>query len=327
MKAKAAIVQGALALAGLGAAYATWQRPPAAGPGDVSVISLSRHDLKEVRFQSPDRTVMLSRGTLHGDEVVWVDEDEHPVAKPALAGKPPPAPETWHRRLVGNDLAGKLLEQLASLKATRALGKLDAAKLKELGLESPKQHLEVKAEGETFAFALSTEAAGVEQPYLRRERDGEVFLLGGMLVADLNGAMRLVDRKLHAFPPDAFDTVTLKADGKTRTYSAKVVGGAFLPELSAGGEAKPDPRAKSWHDQLWRSRSEVLLGEGEVPAEGAPSPVFRVDYARRGRPVGWVELAKSGKAYFARSEHTAGWARLGGPVEDLVRQADQLMEK
>lgn len=328
MKATAAIVQGALALAGLGAAYATWQRPPAQGPGDVSVVSVSRHDLKQVRFESPDRTVVLHRGELNGDSVVWVDEDEHPQAKPAPAGHPPAPPAAWHRVLVGNEQAEKVLDQLASLKATRALGKVDGAKLKELGLDAPKLHLEVDAEGEKIALALSTEPAGVEQPYLRRERDGEVFLLSGMLVANLNSAMRLVDRRLHAFPPDAFDRVTVKADGKTRDFSAQVTpGGAFLPELSVAGEAKPDARAKSWHDQLWRSRATELLGKGEAPPGEPLAPLLRVDYTRRGHPVGFVEVAKSGAGFYARSEHTAGWAKLSGPVDDLVRQTDQLVEK
>lgn len=327
MKAKAAIVQGVLALAGLGAAYATWQRPPDLGPGDVNVLSVSRHELEKVRFDSPDRTLVLTRGDLNGDSVVWVDEDEHPVRKPAPPGRPPLAADTWHRTLVGNDVADKVLDQLVSLKATRALGKLDDAKLKELALTGATSHLEVDAGGAKFRFAISTQPAGVEMPYLRRESDGQVFLLGGMLVADLSGPRRLVDRRLHDFPPDAFDTVALAIEGQKRTYAAKTEGGAYLPQLSDQADAKPDSQAKTWHDQLWRSVAVDLLGRGEAPPGGEPVPVFRVDYARRGHSVGWVEIAKAGDAFYARSEHTAGWAKLGGPVEDLVRQTRQLVGK
>lgn len=324
MKAKAAIVQGALALAGLGAAYATWQRPPDLAPGNVSVLSLSRHDLKDVRFESPDRTVVLTPGELNGDPVVWVDEDEHPT-KPAHPGSAKPT-AAWHRVLVGNAQAEKLLSQLTSLDATRALGKLPAAKLAELGLASPKRHLVVQARGARHAFEVSTEA-GVERPYLRRERDGEVFLLGGMLIADLDGPMRLVDRTLHDFPPDGFDQMAVEVNGKRRTFNASVGHGAFLPELTAEGEAKPTPAARAWHDLLWRSRAVELLGKGELPPGGAPTPLARVEYSRRGRSMGFTELARSGSEVYARSEHTAGWVKLGGPVDDLVRQLTEAVGK
>jgi hypothetical protein len=324
VKPRSAVLQGALAVAGLAAAYVTWQRPPTLAPGDVTVLNLSKHDLKQVRFESPDRTVVLSRGELNGNPVIWVDEDEHPAANPHAAEKPASA---WHRTLVGNEVADKVLDQIIALRATRALGKLDAAKEKELGLSDAKRHLTVEAEGSKVAFAVSTQPAGSAKPYLQRERDGQVFMLGGMLIADLDAASRLVDRKLHAFPPDAFDTVRVTVDGKARSFSVTSHPGAYLPELTEPGAQKPDPKAKAWHDQLWRSYPAELLGRGELPPGGEPKPTVRVDYRERGDTTGWIELARAQDAVWARTEHTAGWVKLGGPAEELLRESSDLVGK
>src|SRR5207249_9924534 len=103
------------------------------------------------------------------------------------------------RELRGNEAAEKLLDGFAPLRAERALGAVDAAKLKEFGLADPepdtkktnpdggvaaappakkpqKRRFEVTARGETRAFTVGAQGVSFN-PYVRDERDGKVYLL------------------------------------------------------------------------------------------------------------------------------------------------------
>jgi len=86
---------------------------------------------------------------------------------------------------------------------------------------------------------------------------------------------------------------------------------------------------KNWHDALWRIFPTELLGKGEEPTGGKVSIVLRADYTEKGKGVGWIEIgrvdAQSGVTsddaaapgdLYARTEHTAGWAKIpsGGQV-------------
>jgi hypothetical protein len=63
-------------------------------------------------------------------------------------------------------------------------------------------------------------------------------------------------------------------------------------------------------------------------------PSFRVDYFEKGKPVGWIELARleggsgattSGEVQdniYARSEHTVGWTRLPQRRSDRRRRRE-----
>src|SRR6266851_1939937 len=82
MKAQGAVIQGALAVIGLVAAYATWQREPAS-KDDVTVLDLSKNEIELVRYDDTRHTVEIRRGTDNGNPVVWVREEIR---------DPPPAP-------------------------------------------------------------------------------------------------------------------------------------------------------------------------------------------------------------------------------------------
>ena len=78
-----------------------------------------------------------------------------------------------------------------------------------------------------------------------------------------------------------------------------------------------------------------VLGKDEQPPGGPPKIAFRVDYTEKGKPVGWIEVARgegesrtsSGEAVdniYARTEHSVGWSRLHSG-DMLVADAEKLV--
>lgn len=354
MKVRDLALQGALAAAALVAAFFVWQREPAGAPGEVEVVAAPARALDMVRYEDEARFVELFRDEKDRDSL-WVrlgykppkpippeataaagadggtagasDAGSAMAAAPGADGgtpavaqevKPPPPP----RELKANETAEKLFARFAPLRATRALGELDAKKLEEVGLAKTGRKLTLTVGGKPQAFALASPEGGWGTPYLRREADGRVFLLGPALLPDLeNATNRLVDRRMHTFELAGFDSVVVTSGGASRTF--RVSGGApgpvnLVPEESPD---RPDEFARNWHDRVWRLMPLDYLGRGEVPPEGEPEELFRVEYRQGGKPVGHLSVGRGGGSYYARTEHTTGWARLHGGVEPLANEA------
>jgi hypothetical protein len=77
-----------------------------------------------------------------------------------------------------------------------------------------------------------------------------------------------------------------------------------------------------------------VLGKDEPIEGGTPKVELRVDYARRGRTMGFVEIARlaapaptstaaeaSKDRFFARSERTLGWVELGADTGHVLEDA------
>lgn len=332
MKARGAIVQGTLATLGLLGAYATWQREPDHAAGEAVVIDVNRNDIGMIRYQDGSKWVELERrapkGGLEDEPAVWLH---------VSATETPKVPERWLR---GNDSATKLFDRFAPLRAVRALGTLPADKQKELGLEGSKKVLQVKSKRGETRFVVGNSPLNVSDPYVLNEADKRVYVLGSGLISELDGAsFRLIDRTLHAFKTDEIQTVTVKSpeSGKSREFVQ--TGGAnpatvkFAPKSAP---AKPEEMVKNWHEKVWRLYGAEILGEGEKPAAGEPQPLARIDYGDGHKPIGFLEVGRvtaaplaSGGAgtvdYYARTEHTAGWIKLAGSVDELVKELPKII--
>ena len=350
MKARGAAIQGALALTGLVAAYATWQREPErSSGGEVVVLDLGRSELERVRYDDGSKWVELQRRSGNPEPSVWVHLGSRPAAS-ADGGVPdggaPDAgavlatakePKVPDREVVGNDAAEKLLEKFTPLRASRALGALDEAKLHELGLSESKKRMEVTGRGgKRASYVLASSALGAGAPYLQDQQDKKVYLLGSTILSDLDGAAtRLVDRRLHTFKPADYDSVLVKMDNKQKEFaqssSEPVQPLKLTPKKSPD---KPDDFARNWHDKVLHLIVTEVLGKGEVPAPGEPTPSVRVEYLQRGKPIGWIELAQgriaTGSAaadLYARTEHTAGWNKVHATGEDLLKEAKKVVSE
>ncbi len=336
MRTQGAALQGGLAALGLIAAYTTWQREPERRAGEVVVVDASPSDVQKVRYEdatsATPKWVELDRRKEADGPRVWLRVSARAEQK---------APE---RELRGNDSATKLFEKIAPLRATRALGVLGADKLKEVGLEAPKKHIELMTKSGKRTFSIGASPFGVSDPYVKDDSDGKVYVLGGGVVGDLDAAsIRLVDRQIHDWKTTEYDGLAITAGGKKRELTQTTPEAPGQAKL-ASKTGKTDDMAKNWHDKVWRLLVSDVLGKGETPAAGEPQIAARVDYTFHGRPRGFLELARvAGKApepaasastpapppavpmeYYARSESTAGWVKLGGSNEELVKEAEKL---
>ena len=267
MSARATVVQGALAAAGLVAAFVTWQRPKEERTEDsVVLVDAARKDIEKIRFEDGTRWMELER-TVDGQAVVWVrqgmfEEKVRALAAAAAAdaGTPdagqadagagdggsadggwkhptfmPPAvppvaqPVVLPPRLMrGGERAEKAWDKFAPLRAARGLGRLGEDKRKELGLAGSERRLSITVGGSTRSFIASNPQGGVVGTYLQDEKDGAVYLLGGALLGELDpGSQALVDRRLHAFKAADFDTFEVTVEGTSRTF---VQTGAEIPQ-------------------------------------------------------------------------------------------------
>ena len=341
MKAQSAALTGALAVAGLLAAYVTWQRPAEQTETEATVLDVNKSAIQSVRYEDARRIVEV----VPEKDVAWIRQTEKPPPPPpprpaptlpdggvvaqaapdggtqdagtAVASAPPQKepeqPRTREYR--GNDTALNRLEDFAPLRAVRALGVLPDDKLKELGLKDSQRTLQIVTTRGTHTYRLSQDAQGATAPYVRDESDGKVYVVKGTLVSDLEFASsRLVDRKLHTFRDDEYDRIVVSAGGKERTLVKQG------QKLADPGAQAPDDFATNWHSRLWN-----VLGRGELPAAGTPEVQVRIDYQKGGDKVGFIELAKAGNDVFARTEHTAGWVRMHGSTAQILDESKKVV--
>ncbi len=360
MKARSAAVQGAIAAGALALAAATWLRgPEAATSGAVVIADVPQGSVQRLLWDDGSHRVEVEREH-PGQPAVWVrisrspsllapdagldagarptpldagppqsrsvDAGPHPDAGirgdggPSAAELAPPVPD---RELRGNEAAEKLLEQFSPFTATRSLGVPDAAKDRELGLQSGVRRLEVWSPARHLAFEVST-PVGTGASYVRTE-DGRVFVLGGTLVQELTAASaRLVDRRVHAFHPEEADRLVVHLGAQSRTLVQKRVGTTTKIFADAHTDT-PDGYAQSWVDRLNKMVPSDVLGRGEIPPEGEPHVELRVDFFRGNQSLGFVELARAQNGWFARSEHSVGWMRVVGRAEVLMHDAEHLV--
>jgi hypothetical protein len=253
--------------------------------------------------------------------------DAGPPPPKALVQRVPNPPPV--RELRGNERADQLWAKFSPLMGTRALGTLDAEKLKELGLTDSPRKLEVTVAGDTRKFVVSKAQPGVIGAYLLDQKTNVTYLFPGTLLSELEpSSQMLVDRRLHAFKAPDFEKFTIFAKGKERTFVQK---SADTPQWTVAAEEaadKPDVIAKNWHEKvLNRLVVTEVLGKGELPVGGAPQESLKVEYLSKGAKKGFVVLGfDTNRSMWARSENTASWVAVHQGTEETVLEAERLVE-
>lgn len=349
---------GALAATALGAAYLTWQRPKESKTDNtVKVLDASKTSLTRIHYEDGTRFIDITR-VVEPEPAIWLEQGfldgKSPVfdagvpdaagasdaglsadggAVPPKPQPPPPPPVAPTRELRGNERAEKSWEKFTPFEAVRALGQLPDAKLKELALDASPKLLELTVAGTTHQFRVSNPGPGFVGQYVMDLKSKEVYLLAAGTLSEIEPtSTTLVDRRLHAFKAVDYDsfTVTLVDSGQKKEF---VQTDAQIPQTTkvAAKESpdKPDDFAKNWHDKVWnRMIVTDVLGKGETPTSGEPAVLIRVDYFQKGKPKGFVEIARSTGAavnVFGRSENTAGWVALHTGVEEMALEAKKLV--
>jgi len=316
-------VQGGLALAALVLAYATWQRGPDMAADEVFVVDIGKNDLLSVRFDDQEKNTWVELGHASDEAGPFISVRLGPQE---TSGKAPAdiakvdTKKIPERLVRGSDAAEKLLERFAPLRASRGLGSLPAAKLKDLGLDNAKKHVTLVLRNGQRKFALVPAPVGGSEPYLRDEQSGQVYLVNRSLLSDFQSAASLlVERHVHGFRLEEADRMAVSQGTTRREFLiTRGEGGVRLAPVSTPD--KPDAAFKTWHDRVFGAWPIEVLGKDETPSEGAPQIELRVEYSVRGRKLGFIELGKAADAatskedaktpLFARSERTLGWFKL-----------------
>jgi hypothetical protein len=344
-------LQGTLALAGLCAAYFTWQRGVELAPGEVFVVDSNKNDLSQVRFEDEDTNAKDAAKDAakppKPTQPAWVElvrtsDENGSFVQVHLSAQEKPAPgkdlppiKTPERLVRGSDAADKLFASFAPWRASRGLGILEPARLKDLGLDAPKKHITLTLRNGKRIFAIAPAPPGGSDPYLRDEASGQVYVVSRSFLSDFQtAASLLVERHLHGFKVEEADRVSIQRGAKKKDFLvSRGEDGVRLSPLAAPD--KPDTTAKTWHDRAFGLWPMDMLGKDETPAEGTPQLDLRIDYSVRGRRLGFLELAKvpavatgsegAKDTLFARSERTLGWFKLGADAQSVLTDADGLL--
>jgi hypothetical protein len=328
-------LQGTLALVGLVAAYFTWQRGAELAPGEVFVVDVGKKDLASVRFDDQEKSTWVELVPMSDGNGNFTSVRVSAQEKPAAAKDQAPT-KIPERLLRGSEAADKLFASFAPWRASRGLGVLAPAKLKDLGLDTSKKRIALRLRGGERTFAIAPAPPGGSDPYLRDQGTGQVYLVSRSFISDFQSASSmLVERRLHGFKIEEADRLVVQRGSikKELVVSRGDDGVRFSPVKSPD---KPDSAFKTWHNRAFSMWPLDVLGKDEMPAEGSPKPELRIDYSQRGRPLGFVELAKvaavssstegSKDALYARSEQSLGWFKLGADAQSLLGDAEGLLK-
>jgi hypothetical protein len=253
------------------------------------------------------------------------------------SGKGPAKDKQPERLVRGSETANKLFASFAPLRASRGLGVLDQGKLKDLGLATSQKSISVALRGGSRNFAIASPPPGGYDPYLRDQSSGQVYVAGRTLLTDFQaGNTALVERRLHGFGIEEVDRLVV-TEGSSRLDFVVSQDDSGVHIFSPSAPGKESTSARTWNDRVFGLVATEVLGKDELPEGGVPKVELRVDYSRRGRTLGFVEIARlaspaptstaaeAGKdRFFARSERTLGWVELSpdtGHVIDDARTA------
>jgi hypothetical protein len=336
-------IQGGLAFVALVLAYTTWQRTPELQQGEVFVIDSTSNDLEKVRYEDTEGKSWNEIAKAKDADGTFIavrmsGYDNSGLAIPA--GHPGIALKQAERLVRGNETANKLFERFAPLRANRALGVLDPGMLKDLGLDKPKQFIEVTTRGVKRRFAVVPAPPGGAEPYLQDQVDKKVYIVPRPVYTDLRSASSvLLERRLHSFRVEEVDRITVEAGGKKRELiGSRIEDYPGIRLAYAETRDKPDPTLKNWQDKIFGAFPTEILGQGEVPAAGEPVVAVHVEYFSRGRKLGFVDLARGATSavstaapakadIYARSEFTLGWFRMAPDTQNLLTEGESLVSK
>ncbi len=343
MNPRGVAIQGALAFVALVFAYTTWQRAPELQAGEVFVLEGTKNDLEKVRFEDTEGKSWAELEKARSDDGTYVTlrlsgYDNSGVGLPA--GHPGIPLKMAERLVRANEAGTRLYEKFAPLRAHRALGVLDAAMLKDLGLDKTKKFIEITSRGVKRRFAVVPAPPGGSDPYVQDLADKKVYIIPRAILSELQSAStNLPERRLHAFRAEEIDRIILEAGGKKRELvGSRIEDFAGIRVAPAETPDKPDAMLKNWHDRVLSLFPNDVLGKDEVPAAGPPVVGLRLEYFSRGRKLGFVDIARAATAtvstttapktdVYARSEFTLGWFRLAPETNALLTEGEGLVAK
>jgi hypothetical protein len=323
---------GLLAVSGV-LAFTVWSRDEKAEkekPDMVEVWSGSADTVESVSFDGMKRKVRLAarRDNLGRWYTVSVDKEEEstPPAHPPSgdAGAPPASTPPKHElsSFIGAKEADEIVKKLANLKAVRSLGKFDAARAADYGLDKPEATLKVKLGGREQVLTIGGTTPGGGERYAKYGASGEVFAVDSDLIQALSYAeSRLMSRDMHSFADEDVKRVRISRGAKSREI-------VRVPDkkdawADAATPTKADETVVNWMTKLDRVRPFQYVEKPE-PAPRPDQLTVRVDYLSGSKNLGFFELYKmgadKGSDYLARTESSRWYFKIVAGVADQLEQ-------
>jgi len=326
---KTILAHGALLLVSSALAFTVWSRDEKAEkekPNQVQVWEGSVDAVQGVSFDGKQRKLKVEakKDALGRYYAMHLEKEETPPApKPnpsAGVSAPPPEPKHESSYFLGVKAADETVAKLATLKALRALGKIDPARLADYGLDKPEATLKVNVGGKEQTLSIGGQTPGGGERYAKYAGSGEVFAIDGDLVQTLSFAdSRLMERELHGFTDDEVKRVRITKGSKAREL-------VRVPDkkdawADAATPAKADETAVNWMTKLDRLRTTEFV---EKPAN-SPSPeqaLVRVEFFSGSKSLGFFELYKAAaeKEYLGRSEYTRSFVKVPASAAESLDQ-------
>ena len=276
---------------------------------EAGVAEQVKHSHKEEKHLF-DKDGGVGRGE-HGHH----DDDDAPIAKAS-------EPVSFIAVGEGEELAKKL----APLRALRALGVLDEAKLDEFGLEETEGTLRVKIGGAEHTLLFGGKTPGGTDRYAKDAETGKAYVVEGSILRDLqNASQRLVERKLHDWEDSSVEKVVVHVGDQRRTLVRTAGERSFWS--GEGSADTKDETASNWMSKLERLRVTSYEGEQLSPPPAASDRVVHVDYFDERRKIGFIDLYRRGAGteggkveFVAQTEHTRWYAQV---LRSTAEQVDQ----
>lgn len=332
---KPLVLHGALLVVTAGLAYSVWNKDeplPEKQQAMVDVWGGSQASFTKLSFEGKTRKVRLEgqKDALGYYYVASVDKEDAPPTDPhaGVPGAPlkaPDAPKEMKKetsRFISVKAADTLVKSLAPLQAVRAVGKVEAGRNEEFGLDKPEGTLKVTIDGKEHVLVIGGTTPGGSERYAKYQSSGEVFAISGDIAQSLMfGDSRLPERELHGFKNDEITKVRLQKGGKSRELVRVKDKNDGWGDVAT--PTKQDETAGNWMSKLGRLRGSDFI---EKPAKALrpEEAVVRVEYFDGSKSVGFVELYKvpgeKGNDYLARTEWGRWYVKVPTSSAEQVEQ-------
>jgi hypothetical protein len=304
-------------------AVALWTRdkaPKALAAGDVVVWSARSGDVEKLDYASKTRKVTVeARKDAAGRYFVGTSEHEIPAPAVADGGAPQPPPTKTSLGFVSVGPGEKLADALAPLKALRALGKIGADRAAEFGLAEPEATVTVRVSGAEHQLLVGAITPGGSDRYVRDPASGEVYVLKGEPLRNLESAdSMLLEHEMHEWKDAEVTRARLESGGKARDL---VRGGTEAKRFWADAQSPEtnDETLGNWMSKLERLRpTEFAL----VDPEGREA-WLKVEYTGK-KPLGYLEVVKvkggDKPSFYLRTERTRLFGKVAGGLAEQLEQ-------
>jgi len=290
--------------------------PTLAGGPTVDLWRVEADQVAGVVFESAEKRVAIEpKHDAVGDyAVVTIETFRKPEAQDAGVAE---QAGSQTKRFVSVDGAEKVRQGLARFKVLRTIGKVDATRASEFGLDKPEGKLRVTLAQGPRTLTVGSSTPGGGNYYVRDESTGLVQVAVGDPIAILIYAeSRLIERDLHGFKTDEVTRIGIEAGGKKRQLTR--VTGKPNAWADATTPTQQDETASNWVTKL----TQLRVAGYEEKLSASPAPIVRVEYGGAKTNLGFVELFKVPGAneprYVVRSERSRWFA------EVMKSQAEQL---